>query len=297
MRLGIGLVLFASLAFGCSEDAEGQPGTGGSGGGGSGGGGTGGTGGGGEAGSNGAASVTLSGTVVEASAGSLGSETPLDGAEVCVVDASQTKNPSIPCVTSNSAGQYALAGLTPDTRLIATFEKTGYNTQAIAIDVGAANATRAALRMPLSAQSPTDFGTDPSVTQDLTTKGLLNVVAVTPAAIPDAGTGPGPALDFTTGVSFSISPAGGDGPFYNDDSEQFVSGATATAGGWGAWFLNLEPGEVVITATHATLNCNSVADNGYGWPEPDGKLRDPILTGILTQAVAFFCAPPTDGGT
>jgi hypothetical protein len=60
--------------------------------------------------------------------------------------------------------------------------------------------------------------------------------------------------------------------------------------------LNLDPGEVVITATHATLDCNAVAGNGYGWPEPDGTLRAPILKGILTQAVVFFCTPPPDGG-
>jgi len=303
-RLGVGLVVATTLMLaGCAADDEEQAAAGGSGGGGSGGGGTGGAGtGGGSSGSggsggSGASSVTLSGTVVEASAGNLGSETPLAGAEVCVVDANQNKDASIPCVTSNSAGEYALAGLTPSTHVIATFEKTGYNTQAIAIDVAGSSASRAALRMPLTSQSETDFGADPTVTQDTTTKGLVNVVAVMPAANPDAGTNPAaPAVDFATGVSFSISPAGGDGPFYIDASEHFVSGATATAGGWGAWFLNLNPGEVVITATHPTLDCNAVAGNGYGWPEPDGTLRVPVLKGILTQSVVFFCTPPADGG-
>jgi len=125
--------------------------------------------------------------------------------------------------------------------------------------------------------------------------GSVNAFAVQAARL-DGGT-QGTGVDFTTGVSFTITPTKGDGPFYVNLDESFASGATSTTGGYGGWFLNLPPGTYTIKATHPTMKCSAVAGNGYGWPQADGTLKAPIIAGLNTQAVGFFCAaPPADAG-
>lgn len=317
---GCGLVM-TLVVVACSSDEstpQGTAGTGGhagssagtggkSGSGGVGGsGGSGGTSSGGTAGADGAADAglpTLSGTVVDASPGNFGSEPLLAGVEVCVVDGTGVKNTAIPCATTNAAGEYALANLTPNQQLIVMFSKSGYSSQLIAADIGTSDVTRGPMR--LSAQqtdsgadggSVPNFGWDPTITID-PAKGSMNIAATQPAATADSGVVPGfPGLDWTTGVSFTITPTGGNGPYYVNPNETWASSATATVNAWGAWFMNLAPGTYTVTATHPTLSCRA-GGGGYGWAQTDGTAKAPIIAGMNTQAIAFICTPPpSDGG-
>jgi hypothetical protein len=319
--LGCSLVV-ALVAAACSDDESESKGAGASGGSagtagksGSGGGGTGGTGGsggsGGSSGSTGgtagaaadAGLVTLSGTVVEGIPGSFGNEPLLAGVEACVVDASGTRNTAIPCSLSDSAGEFALVDLAPNQELIVMFSKAGFPSQVIAVDIGAADIARGAMRMGQYASDSgadggvVNFGWDPALVID-STKGTFNTVAVQSAATPDAGVVPGfSGLDWTTGVSFTISPAEGDGPYYVATDETWATSATATVNYWGAWVMNLPPGTYTVTATHPTLTC-AASGGGYGWADTDGTARVPVLAGMNTQATSFFCAPPpSDAGT
>jgi hypothetical protein len=105
-----------------------------------------------------------------------------------------------------------------------------------------------------------------------------------------------PGFDWTTGVSFTITPASGDGPFYINADETWASGATSTMGTWGAWFVNLPPGEYSVSASHATMNCVP-AGGRFGWAETDGTATAPVIAGINTQSIGFFCSePPGDAG-
>ena len=82
-----------------------------------------------------------------------------------------------------------------------------------------------------------------------------------------------------------------------DADEAFRPGATASGeGGYGGWFLNLTPGEHVLTFSHPTLNCVPIAGAAFGWPEGDHSVRTPILAGINVQAVGVFCSEPVDAG-
>jgi hypothetical protein len=245
--------------------------------------------------------VSYSGTVVTAVPGSIGSEAPLAGASVCVVDDKGAKVASIPCVTTDSKGAYTIPNLTPNQQIIVEYSKSGYTSQVAAVDVGTADIMRIQLRLAkipadggVDGGQRTNFGWDPSVVMD-PKNGTVNVFAVQAAKI-DGGTN-GLGIDYTTGVSFTITPKKGDGPFYVGADESWSSGATATTGGYGAWFLNLPPGTYSLGATSATLTCTPIAGNGYGWPQTDGTLKAPIIAGLNTQAVGFFCAPkPADAG-
>ena len=183
------------------------------------------------------------------------------------------------------------------------FSKAGYGTQVIAADIGTADAERTPMRLArigsdggADGGAPQVFGWDPALVID-STKGSMNTFAVVSSASPDAGTA-APGFDFTTGVSFAITPDTGDGPYYVKPDESWAGASvTATVNGYGAWFMNLPAGTYTVRATHATLTCSAVAGNGYGWAQTDGSAKAPILAGINTQSIGFFCAPPPDGGT
>ena len=62
-------------------------------------------------------------------------------------------------------------------------------------------------------------------------------------------------------------------------------------------FQGLPPGSYTVKATHPTLSCNASA-GAFGWPQTDGTSKAPVLAGIHTQTIAFFCTPrPADAGT
>jgi len=319
VKLVGGSLAVVLVAAACSDDESGSQGGGGRGGssgssagtgGKSGSGGSSGTGGsggstGGSAGKGSdagdAGPPTLSGTTVEAVRGELTREPMLAGVEACVVDATGAKKATIPCSTTNASGVWSLPNLAANQQLLVLFSKAGYNQTIIVVDLGTANITDRVVRMgKLMNDGGTDggtvqnFGWDPSVTLD-TSKGTLNAAAVQASASPDAGSYV-PGLDWTTGVSFTITPAGGNGPYYVNPDETWASAATSTVNGWGAWFLNLPPGSYTVKATHPTLSCNASA-GAFGWPQTDGTSKAPVLAGIHTQTIAFFCTPrPADAG-
>jgi hypothetical protein len=252
--------------------------------------------------------VTFSGTTVVGIPGENGKEGPLAGVEVCVEDATGKAITAIPCAVTNAKGEYSFADLDPHQQLIMTFKKAGYGEQIIAADIGTADASRAPVRLvagggtaadagaadagaadagAADAGGPPTFGWDPSVVMD-SSKGMLNTFAVAQASSADAGTA-APGFDFLEGVSFAIAPKSGVGPFYMDANEKYVAGATSSSGGYGAWFLNVTPGTVTVTATSATYTCTAVAGNGYGWAQADGSAKAPIVAGLNTQSIGFFC--------
>ena len=239
--------------------------------------------------------VKVAGTVVVAIPGKNGHEDPLPGASVCVTDKTGDKITSIPCVTTGASGAFEFS-LVSGTRVVIEFQKAGYGSQLIAVDVGTADIARGDVRLspPVSGDAgdagngPT-YGWDPSVVLD-PAKGLVNVIAVQPSGSPDAGAA-APGLDFTTGLTLSVSPKSGVGPYYVAPDETWASTATKTAGGYGAWFLNLTPGDYKASASSPDLDCVPIGSNGYGWPNTDGTSGFPIIAGFNTQSIGFYCVP------
>jgi hypothetical protein len=238
--------------------------------------------------------VTFSGSVVGARPGGIGSEDPLAGVEACVVDDNGDKISDALCDTTDANGDFAIE-VDPNQQFMMTFVLDGYATQAIAVDIQDADVERnAAVRLPAAAGDGGGgggYGWDPSVTQD-SAKGLVNAVAVQPPADADAG-----GFDFTYGASFTITPSTGvAGPDYMDADEKWVSGATSTQGGYGAWFRNVEPGVVTIAVSYPGYSCIPVGNQGFGWPQSDGTSQTRIFAGINTQSIVFFCTPDGDAG-
>jgi len=278
--LMLGLAL---SAIGCSSDEKSggtKPGTGGSNG-------TGGS----DSGVGTGGGVNFSAKTVEFVPGAITHESPLAGVEACIVSTAGARDLSIPCATSDANGEFTLTGLAPGNFLISC-EKAQYERVITAVSMGTIDigVDISGIRMvPLLADGGTPvLAWDPSVQQD-PTKGSLSVFAMSFFAAPDAGRA-SPFLHFTFGVTFAITPTGGhDGPYYADRNESWVSGATTTAGGPGASFLTLDPGEYTITATHGTMTCRSTSGGRFGWWQDDGTSKAGVVAGAATVGIGFNC--------
>jgi hypothetical protein len=268
--------------------------------------GTGGSSGGGAAGASGAPSkdageepqpVHFSGTTSISVVGVLHDETALPGVSVCVIDSSGSKSSSQPCVVTDDKGAWSFV-FAPKQQLILGFEKAGYDKQLIVVDVGTADvqATTPVRLAPFvqvdggpDGGAIVSYGWDPSIKLDAS-KGSVNLVAVQSAATADAGTA-APGFDFTTGVSFTLTPKGGDGPFFVTPGETWDESAKATVGGYGAWYLNLIPGTYQATASSDSATCVSVFSSIFGWQGDNGATKFPIIAGWNTQTILFYCTP------
>ncbi|HEX4336387.1 MAG TPA: hypothetical protein VH062_10775 [Polyangiaceae bacterium] len=241
--------------------------------------------------------VKFSGTASISVVGVLKDETPLPGVSVCVVDASGVKDASIPCVATDDKGAWSFE-FTPKQQLLLGFEKAGYYKAVLVLDVGTAD-VQVTTPTRLAAYHDTDggpdggvlesFGWNPSVTLDRT-KGTVNLVAVQPAAAPDAGTA-SPGFDFTTSVTFTFTAKTGSGPYFVTPGETWDSTAKATVGGYGAWFVNVDPGVYQATATSTSATCVSVTGSAYGWAGDNGATKFPIIADTNTQTILFYCTP------
>jgi hypothetical protein len=224
-------------------------------------------------------------------------EPPLAGVEVCIVTEDGTVDTDYECVTTDAQGAFDLGPLPANTELIVAFSMGGYLTQIKPLDVAEASITLPIpFRMAANGDGglPSNFGWDPAVVIDMA-NGTVNFFAVT-SHIGDGGGSAAPGFDWVEGVSVTITPAG-EGPFYIDGDERYDATLDATGnGGYGGWFMNLAPGEHVLTFSHPTLNCAPIGGNAFGWPEGPNSVRAPVVAGMNTQAVGVFCTAPVDGG-
>jgi hypothetical protein len=216
-----------------------------------------------------------------------------------VVDADGADDTDYECDTTGADGMFSIGPLEPNQQIIVAFRKDGYQTQIKAVDVGAAAITLGTpFRMAATGDAGTtvSFGWDPAVTID-PAKGSLNFFAVM-LHEGDGGGNVGIAgIDWAPEVTVTIAPDDGEGPFYIDSDEEYRPGATATGeGGYGGWFMNLTPGEYVLTFSHPTLDCAPLAGNAFGWPEGDHSVTVPVIAGMNTQSSGVLCSVPTDGG-
>jgi hypothetical protein len=39
------------------------------------------------------------------------------------------------------------------------------------------------------------------------------------------------------------------------------------------------------------MSCGGVSGNGFGWPDPGGSVKIPIVAGMSTQSAGFYCMP------
>jgi hypothetical protein len=219
-----------------------------------------------------------------------GGPPPVVGVQVCIY-----QNTAIACQTSDQNGQFTLTGLPVRTNIAVTLNKAGY--LPVLIPVQTASTDMDGRSNPIYMAPST---TDPyaPVTVDWTNKGQVNIFAL--------GASPTGDSNFVgePGATLSLSPAAGDGPFFLDDHNDFVPGATAFVDTLAAYY-NLTPGMYTLTYADTTDDCEPILFTfaGWGYPvtTPKHTLQFPIVAGYATGVVGMLCTPnsvvvTTDGG-
>lgn len=204
--------------------------------------------------------VTLSGVVSDFASGD-----PLENIEVCVFE-----QPGIPCATSDAAGAYSLMG-------VPVAEG--------AIEFNGAN------------RFPSLFWGAGPMEDDVLDYRLLSTLAATVLAVAldeqiDDNLGhlalgvTGPDGMLLEGVSFTMDPPSGALGYITPDGIDPILTATSQVGfaGW----VNVDVGEVEITASHPTLNCVPGPGSLIG-SSPDA-LRIDVTAGYLGSTFPFECS-------
>jgi hypothetical protein len=285
----ISAALFASGGCASSEDSE--PGSGATGGGGAAGAATGGSGGttsaGGSGGSNtggsagsagsgigGTSSVdagpptTVSGRLVDLQ----DATKPVVGVQVCVFE-----DNSIPCVSTDSNGDFTLNNVPSGIEILLELTKTDYFPTLITLTTDANPVSLGSLLAPSKLAVgllAIALGTtvDPS-------KGQLLFNAFTPA---EGGAG----YDGEANVTAALQPMSGAGPYYFDANQLPDKTLTATTVTGAGVYANVNPGYAEVTLT-SSKSCTRLATAWAGSKPTTSKVR--IVAGYLTGGAAIDC--------
>jgi hypothetical protein len=210
-----------------------------------------------------------------------GGAMPLEGLEVCVY-----QNASVPCVMTDSTGKFTIGGLPTMSDVAISLKKTGYRPTLLAIETGSTNMDgNAAGPYPI----PRTGGPASSspIAVDLSTKGSVVFIAIGP------GGGGGVAnLGGAVGTMVSLTPAGGDGPYFIDDHGALDPSATSVLAQSGVYF-NLDAGTYQLAFDDPNHDCASLSiPFGFGFSTSlANAVKFPIVAGYQTGPIAVLCTP------
>jgi hypothetical protein len=198
-----------------------------------------------EEGENAPNTITITGSTEDG----LGTQ-PLPDVEICVFG-----HDEIPCVHSDLTAQFTLKGVPANSELLLSFFKADYF-------------------LHLATYTSTDQNDHFSygLVSDLAMDAMASTVSVEIDGSKSQiifGANVEKDGDRVEDVSVSMSPASGEGPFYQGtaglDKTMSTTGSKGTGG-----FLNVEPGEYEITFTHPSKTCTPY----FAWKgSQDGTVR------------------------
>jgi hypothetical protein len=194
---------------------------------------------------------------------------PLAGADVC-----PDGHPEIPCTKSDAQGKFSL-DVPAEADVAASIVKMGYVSVLFPISTGKQDIDGIVVSLPAAGERLAMYSRFGAKVPDATT-GYLNAFV---------GTSTSPLG--APGVSVSIEPASGRGPFYLADDGSPAVGAKETSRNSVALFANLAPGTVTVRMAAAGLRC-SPTFGGWKTAAPNA-VRVPIAPGFETH-VAEACA-------
>lgn len=237
------------LVAGCSSDSSSSKVTGGDGG-----------------GDAAPSTSTVSGLVSTFAAGN--NETPLAGAEICVLD-----EPAIPCATSNADGTFTLAGIPTDVPSAIVVTATDHVTAIIPAVVPAGTHPTANIDMVANSIGA---AIAPTVGIDWPLGATGQITFYAKSATVPHGYVDGASVSLASGTAKVIVYAAAD------ESLDLTRTATSTAG-WGV-MGNVAPGTSTLSYSHTTLDCSQTI---WGWPNNSGGFDVPVRAGALTFALAW----------
>jgi hypothetical protein len=195
---------------------------------------------------------------------------------------------NIGCVATDTDGKFALP-LPTGTDVVLTITKPGYNAILQPIQTAHNDMDGVAQAGALYLAPSTDPLPSIGKTVDWTGTGQVNFFLIGPN--PDGGSGFGA----DPGAQVSLSPHGGDGPFYIASGGEFQLDASAMVQNLG-WFYNVPPGQYRLNVVDTKNDCSPIAFQfgSNGFPLDNKTLAFPVVAGYTTLEVGLFCTkkPP-----
>lgn len=212
-------------------------------------------------------------------------EKPLAGVKVCL----REPKLNVPCIETDTEGKFSLAGLPPNRNVAVavpayvTFEKSGYLSLVRGTGLGNGNQTLSPQTRLYTMAEAEAIATTLGVSLPTTKTGWLGLGAL---ALNFDGTrrlsafSEGTTKQITVeGVTFTMDPAPGKGPFYADENEGFSPADAAlgstTIAGFG-YFFDVPAGSYDVAASHPKLNCG-------------GRLTIQAIPGFLFGYIDALC--------
>jgi hypothetical protein len=210
--------------------------------------------------------TTISGSIV-----GLIVDAPVTGMKVCVYQV-----PSIPCVTTSTAGAYALSGVPADAEVLLEYTKTDFLKTLVTVKTTVGPMSIGTFHAPTEGEAnflATQLGT----TIDAT-KGQVLFTAFQGA--PGSFTG-------QDNVAASIAPTSGVGPVYLTSTMTPSTSLTATSTAGLGLFANVSPGDLEVTMTHSSKTCQRLSTAWVGTAATASKVK--IVAGYLTAGAGLEC--------
>ncbi|MEZ4219773.1 MAG: hypothetical protein R3B13_02510 [Polyangiaceae bacterium] len=199
---------------------------------------------------------------------------PIAGFSVCLYQV-----PSVPCVTSDTNGNYTLPGVPANSEVLLEYKLSGYLNVLRTVTTGAGNVDVGVANYPSTAEANA-FASLVGTTID-PTKGQVLFSAFQPGTT---------SLDGQDGVTASMSPTSGSGPHYINSGPPLLPDSNLTATdtiGFGL-YANVSPGNVEITLTHPTKTCQRLVLASFAGSGPTVS-KVPVVAGYLTAGAALEC--------
>jgi len=200
--------------------------------------------------------LTINGELTELTATGRGGL--IDGARVCVIEPAGG-----PCVTSAADGTFTATGIPADTEMLLELTKDGFVPALATVTSGTVDVDFSYLMARRTTVATLGFVISETI---MPTKGQIFIQTGAAA-----------------GVSVTLTPTSGAGPFYATAGGVPSRTLTETTTSGTAIFANVDPGDYVVTFSHATLTCTPT---GFAWTGTVAETtRLPVQADHITSTV------------
>ncbi len=227
----------------------------------------------GAAGTGGGADAGPTVTVTGRATGLLTPTTGISGIAVCLYQVA-----SVPCVQTDTNGDYSLAGVPASSEVLLEYKKSGYLNVLRTVTTGTGLTDVGVGNFPTTNEAA-GFAALVGTTID-PTKGQVLFSAFQPGTSGFAG---------QDGVTALMTPNSGSGPHYIKTSPtQPDPTLTATDTLGFGLYANVNPGTVDVTLTHPSKTCKRLVIGSFAGSGPTAS-KVPVVAGYLTAGAALEC--------
>jgi hypothetical protein len=186
------------------------------------------------------------------------------------------EDPSVECVTTDSGGLYTLKGVPGDAEVLIKYTKSGYFPALVTVQTVPGEMDVGKFPAPTNNEASA-FASAVGVTIDFSKGNILTLALNSSTA----------AMTGEAGVSVSLSPISGLGPFYANDSYFPDKNLKWTSSAGAGLFANVEPGDAEVEMKPFVKTCNRYSTSWPGSTPTSAKVR--VVAGYVTGGAILVC--------